>query len=88
MKYETYRVIRTLGTETRYKIMGVLMKHPKGIAVQDIAADLGMTHSAISHQLAVLEREQIVTDTKRGRENHYQIAKSQAGAVALKLMRI
>lgn len=87
MKYDSFKVIRALSSETRYKIAHTLAKHKK-IAVQDIAAELGMTHSAISHQLAVLSGAKVVESAKEGRMQMYKISKTPAGKTLRALMRV
>jgi len=58
---------------TRVLILATLMKE-KELAVQDIAEALGMTHSAVSHQLGLLSGAGIVGAKKTGRMMNYRIA--------------
>lgn len=79
-------ILRTLAGETRYKIMGVLAKH-KQIPVDAIALELGMMHSAVSHQLAAMSRVGVIESKKAGRYMMYKIASTPAGSYARKIMR-
>ena len=54
------------GDSTRLKILHLLFK--KELCVQDIADLLEMSHSATSHQLAVLKRNRIIK-SKRVKKN-------------------
>ncbi len=65
---EFYRV---LGDETRTKILFILDQNE--MCVCDIANTLGMTKSAISHQLAMLKRMNIVKYRKAGKEVYYML---------------
>ncbi len=75
------RLLKLAASSTRAAILFVLAKH-KQLAVQDIAKELGMTHSAVSHQLAVLSGADIVTSKKSGRMMCYAVS-SNAQARAL-----
>ncbi|MFA6524853.1 MAG: metalloregulator ArsR/SmtB family transcription factor [Patescibacteria group bacterium] len=55
-----------LSDPTRIKIL-LLLKHYEEICVSDIAAVLGISISAVSHQLSMLERSRIVTKYKMGK---------------------
>lgn len=51
---------------TRLKILHLLRKHQE-LCVTDLASILGLTVSAVSHQLAMLERASEVRKTKQGK---------------------
>ena len=70
-----------VASPTRVLILSTLMKH-KELPVQDIAEELGMTHSAVSHQLGLLSEARIVAPKKAGRLVCYRIAPG-GGAKAL-----
>lgn len=61
-----------LASETRVAILQLLSKR-KELQVQEIAKQLGMTHSAVSHQLGLLSESKIVSGKKDGRMMWYRI---------------
>ena len=61
-----------MGNGTRFRILWALDKHE--MCVCDLAALLGMTKSAISHQLAVLRRANLVRFRRDGKVVYYSIA--------------
>jgi len=66
------RLFKAYGHPTRLKILCML-----GVCemcVCDIAAALGMQHSAVSHQLTVLLRARLVRQKKQGKEVYYSLA--------------
>lgn len=83
---EHITILRVLGATVRYTAMICIMSH-SGIAVEDISKDLGMSHSAVSHQLAILLSAQIVTKEKDGRYMIYRIAKTRAGRAAQRIIK-
>lgn len=85
--YDTFVVRKALSSETRDRIVSHLIE--KGpTSVEDIADALGMTHSAISHQLSFLNVRNILACEKQGRNMIYQVAKTPAGKTARAIMRI
>ncbi len=60
-----------LGDPTRVRIISVLREHE--LCVCDIAAVLGMTQSAVSHQLRVLRQLRLVRRRKEGRQVFYAL---------------
>ncbi|MDF1513508.1 MAG: metalloregulator ArsR/SmtB family transcription factor [Anaerolineae bacterium] len=65
------QIYKALGDPTRIRILMVLAE--KELCVHDLAQLLGMTHSAISHQLQVLRDLHIVRYTKSGRHVFYAL---------------
>ncbi|TAK63757.1 MAG: transcriptional regulator [Bacteroidetes bacterium] len=65
---ETFRI---LGDPTRLKIVMALAKEE--LCVCDIAALLGMTDSAISHQLRLLKNLRLVNFTRKGKMIYYTL---------------
>ncbi|MCR5113422.1 MAG: metalloregulator ArsR/SmtB family transcription factor [Acholeplasmatales bacterium] len=63
---------KLLGDATRIKIC--LLIHNEKLCVNDIAEKLGMTKSAISHQLALLRQARLVSYDKVGKEVYYKLA--------------
>ena len=65
---ETFKL---LSDPTRLKIVFALAKEE--LCVCDIAALLGMTDSAISHQLRLLKNSRLVKYNKRGKMAYYSL---------------
>ena len=57
---------------TRLKILSVLFDGE--CCVKDVADKLGMTHSAISHQLSTLKKTRLVKSTKKGKSVFYMLS--------------
>lgn len=82
-----FDVVDALASTTRWEIVEALIgmgPSPVGL----IAKDLGMSLSAISHQLIILKHADIVSFKKNRTSMIYQIAKSDAGKMARKIMRV
>ena len=60
------------GDSTRIKILCVLLKAE--VCVCDLAEILGMTQSAISHQLRVLKQMKLVKNRREGKTVYYSLA--------------
>ena len=65
---ETFKV---LGDETRIRIIDVLARTE--LCVQDLAGMLGMTQSAVSHQLRLLRSMRLVRTRRDGRQIFYAL---------------
>lgn len=63
---------KVFGDETRIKILWALDRHE--MCVCDIAALLGMTKSAVSHQLRLLRAEDLVRTRRDGKVIFYQLS--------------
>lgn len=63
---------KILGDPTRLKIM--LLIDNNTMCVNDIAQELDMTKSAVSHQLALLRQARLITNKKEGKEVYYSLA--------------
>ncbi len=63
---------KVFGDATRLKILYVLLCSP--MCVYDIAAVLGMSQSAISHQLRVLKQLDLVKHRREGKTIFYSLA--------------
>ena len=70
--YELSDFFRIFGDSTRISILCAIDKEP--MCVCDIAALLGMTKSAVSHQLKVLRQSNLVTYRKSGKNVYYSLA--------------
>lgn len=69
--YDLAEFFKVFGDTTRIKILYVLMKSE--MCVCDIAAILGMTQSAISHQLRFLKQSRLVKYRKEGKTVFYSL---------------
>ena len=65
-------LFKIFGDSTRIKILYVL--HEGELCVCDIAAVLGMTQSANSHQLRVLRQTRLVRSRREGKAIYYSLA--------------
>jgi DNA-binding transcriptional ArsR family regulator len=60
-----------LSDPNRVRILSTLIEHE--LSVQEIADSVGMSHSAVSHQLRGLRQMRIVRAHKRGRQVFYTL---------------
>lgn len=70
--YNLADLYKIFGDSTRIKILYVLFEHE--LCVNDIAAILNMTSSAISHQLRVLKQSHLVSFRRQGKTLFYFLA--------------
>ena len=70
--YDLAELYKVFGDSTRMKILYVLLEAE--VCVCDIAQLLGMTQSAISHQLRVLKQARLVKYRREGRTVFYLLA--------------
>lgn len=68
--YDLSDFFKVLGDSTRLGILFAIDSAP--MCVCDIAATLGMTKSAVSHQLKVLRQNRLVKYTKVGKNVFYE----------------
>ena len=69
--YDLAELFKVFGDTTRIKILYALFASE--MCVCDIADLLGMTHSAISHQLRVLKQARLVKFRKEGKVVYYSL---------------
>ena len=69
--YDLGDFFKILGDSTRIKILSALFQSE--MCACDIAALLGMTQSAISHQLRVLKQGRLVKHRKEGKVVYYSL---------------
>lgn len=74
MLYDLADFFRVFGDSTRIKILYVLFQSE--MCVCDIAQILGMTQSAISHQLRMLKQMKLVAYRREGKTVFYSLADS------------
>lgn len=65
-------VFKVLGDPTRLRILRVLMNQE--VCVRDIADELGMGQSAVSHQLRILRDARLVQFRREGKTVYYSLA--------------
>jgi len=70
--YDLSEVFRVFGDSTRIRILYVLFEAE--MCVCDIAEVLGMTQSAISHQLRLLKQAKLVKNRRDGKTIFYSLA--------------
>jgi DNA-binding transcriptional ArsR family regulator len=60
-------MLTAMGTEPRLRIVRLLLAaHPDGMVVGDIAAELGIANSTLSHHLDKLKNESLVNVSREG----------------------
>ena len=72
MLYDLAELFRIFADSTRIKILYVLFESE--MCVCDIAQVLGMTQSAISHQLRLLKQSKLVKFRRDGKTIYYSLA--------------
>lgn len=65
-------VFKVLGDPTRLRILRVLINQE--VCVRDIADELGMGQSAVSHQLRILRDARLVQFRRDGKTVYYSLA--------------
>lgn len=79
MLYDLAELFKVFGDTTRIKILYALFANE--MCVCDIADLLGMTHSAISHQLRVLKQARLVKFRKEGKVVYYSLDDSHISQI-------
>lgn len=72
-------LFKVFGDSTRIKILYALSVEP--MCVCDIAGALGMTQSAISHQLRILKHSKLVAAQRDGKSIIYSLADSHVSLI-------
>lgn len=67
------RKIRTIGDETRLRILCVIMNESK-ICVSEIAQKLDLSIAIVSHHLQALKDENILTSVRDGKNVCYKLS--------------
>ena len=70
--YDLTELFRIFGDSTRVRILYVLFEAE--MCVCDLAELLGMTQSAISHQLRVLKQMKLVKNRREGKTVYYSLS--------------
>lgn len=71
MNYDLADFFKIFGDSTRIKILYAL--YQRELCVNDLVNELGMTQSAISHQLRLLRQNDIVKFKKEGQSTIYSL---------------
>ena len=77
--FDLAELFKIFGDSTRVKILFVLFEAE--MCVCDIAQLLGMTQSAISHQLQVLKKSKLVKYRRQGKTVFYSLADDHVAAI-------
>ena len=70
--FEMAELFKVFGDSTRIRILFVLFEAE--VCVCDLAAALGMTQSAVSHQLRILKQNKLVKSRRDGKSIFYSLA--------------
>ena len=65
-------VFKIFGDSTRVKIINILLDQE--LCVNDIALGIGVSQSAVSHQLRILKNSKLVKYRKEGNLTYYSLA--------------
>lgn len=65
------KLLKLICDPSRYKILEILNKSEGDTCVNDIAEEINVTASAVSHQLSKLELMDIVTPVRKGKTTCY-----------------
>ena len=77
--YRMAELFKTFGDATRIRILTALSKQE--LCVCDIADLLGMSQSAISHQLRVLKQQELVHFRREGKTVFYSLADAHVSTI-------
>lgn len=77
--YDLAELFKIFGDSTRIRILYVLFEAE--MCVCDIAEVLGMTQSAISHQLRLLKQAKLVRNRREGKTVYYALADDHVRAI-------
>lgn len=72
-------LFKIFGDSTRIKILFILLQGER--SVNEIAADLNMTQSAISHQLRILKSSRLIKAVRDGKLSIYSLADSHVTSI-------
>ena len=77
--YDLAELFKVFGDSTRIRILFVLFEAE--VCVCDLAQALGMTQSAISHQLKILKASKLVRFRREGKSVFYALADDHVRAI-------
>ena len=70
--FDPAELFKVFGDSTRIRILYVLFE--KEICVQELADRLGMTQSAVSHQLKILKQSKLIKSRRDGKSAFYSLS--------------
>lgn len=70
--YDLAELFKVFGDSTRIRILFVLFQAE--VCVCDLAEELKMTQSAVSHQLKILKQSKLVKSRREGKQIFYSLA--------------
>ena len=70
--FEMAELFKVFGDSTRIRILYALFQSE--LSVTDICEELGMSISAVSHQLRLLKQAKLVNCRRAGRQSYYALA--------------
>ena len=76
---ELAELFKVFGDSSRIRILYKLLENE--YCVQDLADDLDMTQSAVSHQLKVLKMSKLVKNRREGRQIFYSLADDHVSTI-------
>ncbi len=77
--YKLADLFKIFSDSTRIRILDILIK--RELCVQDIADELEMTQSAISHQLRILKQAHLVKSRRDGKTIYYSLADDHVATI-------
>ncbi len=77
--YDMAELFKMFSDETRLRLLFLLSFGEK--CVQELADELQMTQSAISHQLRILKNGRLVRGRRDGKQIYYSLADDHVGAI-------
>lgn len=77
--YKLAELFKIFGDSTRIRILDVLTGQE--LCVQEIADELSMTQSAISHQLRILKQADLVRSRRDGKAVFYSLADDHVATI-------
>ena len=77
--YKLAELFKIFGDSTRIRILDALAKQE--LCVQEIADELSMTQSAISHQLRILKQADLVRARRDGKAIFYSLADDHVATI-------
>ncbi|WP_057875591.1 ArsR/SmtB family transcription factor [Liquorilactobacillus aquaticus] len=69
---KSVQLFKAFGDQTRYKILFLLTE--RSLSVNEIAKTIGISQSAISHQLKLLRQTGLVRGIRSGQKVNYQLS--------------
>ena len=70
--YDLAELFKIFGDSTRIRILYALFEHE--VNVNDIAEQLSMTASAVTHQLRILKQNKLIKSRREGKQIYYSLA--------------